>query len=209
MNDAVRHALIDFVASFEKFAEEAASGVGIGDDFLKLCVDQFRGTAPDTERSPVPGEPNCGAVHNLIAVVDDYERLSLWLVEVLDFVRDLSRNDQNNFPDLPALGPFLPNAYVDLSSALSAAITIGGYAPKDPVFAAQLRKLTQAARNCRHPGSDEINARLVELIQLGTEVKQIPAILGISKDAVRKRLKRLGLPQKRSRKSRATNRTSG
>jgi hypothetical protein len=80
---------------------------------------------------------------------------------------------------------------------LMSAFRLGSLAPKDwqAEVAKRLQELhkaqTASARSKRHPGSDEKNAMLAEMHELGESLSEMAKKLKISKDAVRQRLKRL------------------
>ena len=78
---------------------------------------------------------------------------------------------------------------------LLSAIRLGSLAQKNLQAAVDKWELhkaqTASARSKRHPGSDEKNAMLAEMHERGESLSEMAKTLKISKDAVRKRLKRL------------------
>jgi hypothetical protein len=93
------------------------------------------------------------------------------------------------------LDRFIPGGNLSLATVLLAASNIGSYDPKDPILRAEKKKLrafgTEAARATQQENADKRNAPLVEMSERDDDIGSMAVALGISKDAVRKRLERM------------------
>jgi hypothetical protein len=184
----VRKDLLDMARRTGEFAEEMSALPVVKSEQDRKMLGALR------EQLCGSHESWAGSVQDLIQIISDYEKLRLWLADLLP---RLSPEDRASFAALN-LGPFIPGGAVYLRGALMAGFTIGVFADSPIQKAKEMRH----AQGSRHPGSDEKKAIIAKMHKQGSPRCKIAQAAGISEAALNKRLSTMfeaGELQKRSR----------